>query len=32
MLQLQAGLRQRGDATRVEHIMTLLERAYAAVE
>jgi glycolate oxidase iron-sulfur subunit len=30
MLQLQAGLRARGHETRVEHIMTLLDRAYDA--
>lgn len=32
MLQLQAGLRQRGIATEVVHIMTLLDRAYAAAD
>jgi glycolate oxidase iron-sulfur subunit len=30
MLQLQSGLRQRGVETEVVHIMTLLDRAYAA--
>lgn len=29
LLQLQAGLRARGSSVRVEHIMTLLDRAYA---
>ena len=32
MLQLASGLRARGAETRVEHIMTLLDRAYAAAE
>lgn len=32
MLQLQAGLRERQEATRVEHIMTLLDAAYEAGE
>lgn len=32
MLQLQSGLRQRGVDTAVVHIMTLLDRAYAASE
>jgi glycolate oxidase iron-sulfur subunit len=30
LLQLQAGLQARGDTTEVGHIMTLLDRAYAA--
>ncbi len=32
MLQLQNGLRQRGEGTDVVHIMTLLDRAYASSE
>lgn len=32
MLQLQSGLRREGKETEVLHIMTLLDRAYAAVE
>ncbi|HEX5164115.1 MAG TPA: heterodisulfide reductase-related iron-sulfur binding cluster, partial [Thermomicrobiales bacterium] len=32
MLQLQAGLRERGVETEVVHIMSLLDRAYAAAE
>jgi len=32
MLQLKSGLRERGDETEVVHIMTLLDRAYAAAE
>jgi glycolate oxidase iron-sulfur subunit len=30
MLQLESGLRQRGETTRVVHIMTLLDEAYSA--
>lgn len=32
MLQLQAGLRERGSEVQVQHLMTVLDRAYAAAE